>query len=159
MCHGTLTRSEHQAGVVLIGEDLYGDRKVAHPLSGRVKDGIAMAAAVPTIPISPRPLTPRGSPSRQPLRRRGPEYLRHPHVQGVVLGHILVHDLTEAMISHAFLVQRHADPHDDTAKNLAARRFGKMAGVEIDILELGTANGELAIFLACSGAATNWQRN
>ena len=35
-----------------------------------------------------------------------------------------IHDSTEAVVDHRFLVKRHSDTPDDTSQDLAARRLG-----------------------------------
>ena len=84
-----------------------------------------MAAAVPTMPISPMPLTPSGLTLVLVL-------VDEDHVdivdvgvhRHVVLGEIVVHEAAELVVEHASPPERHADAPDHAAHDLAARGLG-----------------------------------
>ena len=64
------------------------------------KTALAIAAATPTMPISPSPLTPSGLTTRRAPRRRSPR-CRHVGVhRHVVLGEVVVHEPAEAVVEH-----------------------------------------------------------
>ena len=74
------------------------------------KTALAIAAATPTMPISPRPLTPSGLTIVVVLVDE--DHLDVVDVgvdRHVVLGEVVVHEAAEAVVDHALLVQRHAD--------------------------------------------------
>ena len=82
---------------------------------------LATAAAVPTIPILPIPLTPKRVDPRVVLLHPDRLKLLDVGAGGVVVaGEVVVDVVAEVGIEDALLVQRHADPHRHAAEELRA---------------------------------------
>ena len=89
------------------------------------KMALAMAAGVPTMPISPRPLAPHRA--RLVVALVDEDHLDLLHVsvnRHVVLGEVVVHEAAERVVELGLLRQRRTQRHHHAAQDLTARRLG-----------------------------------
>jgi hypothetical protein len=101
-----------------------GDRSERMRLPVAWWTALAIAAAVPTMPISPRPFTPIGLALVVVLgHEHDVDLVDVRRDRDVILGQIVVHEAAEGVIREGLLVQRHGDAPDHAAEHLAARRL------------------------------------
>ena len=80
---------------------------------------LAIAAAVPTMPISPMPLAPHRVEVRVVFVDPGRLDPEHVGMGGhVVLGQVVVEEAAAVLVDHGLLHQRHAQPHRHAADEL-----------------------------------------
>lgn len=84
-----------------------------------------MAAAVPTMPISPRPFTPIGLTNSVVLGDKNHIDVMDVGVdRNMVLGVAVIHETAEIVVEQRFLVKRHANTPHHAAHDLTAGSLG-----------------------------------
>ncbi len=81
------------------------------------KTAFEIAAATPTMPISPIPLAPRGLTIESASSTKMTSISLHIRIDGdVILRQIVVYEASEVLVNHALLFQGHADAPDDAPR-------------------------------------------